>query len=1119
MLSNRMTFSLLSLVMVLGFGLICFVPSATAGFFGASLKAGELMYDVSTTDHKDIEDIQIESGRGRGSAYPTSIAAGPFDDTPATPPGPAIVFSISFDRVVQLTDDVADGVKPSGNALGLDDFAVDAFDDLHRSLGTLSLLGPDGKSEDTATKADDLGILAFATPRLTPVQDPVELPGQQFLLKIKNTALVNAYSAATGGAFEIHYLYLTLKHNAVADASPEAIRKLRTTTADDTPFVADTSPEKPKFIRVDLVEKDEDFAQYANITSTSAATAAASGVPGVVAITRVDPHSGIAATATAPFDVRIVLTEEPKAFTKDHIHVRNGTPGDPVALLPIPADGLSDTDFPRLGYTAKGEATDGLRTNFAPGTDDTAALVPTPFPNPTGRDNKYHLYTVTITPNYDFAGHVDVWVKSFMDKVQPAPNMYHALTEQLLVSDTLSAGAQVARDTRAKNGREVLSVPVKMPKDTTSDAAKLTAEYEKRVNSDDNIEGKQGSFDKAPSLKELPAGLVIPAKGYLVLASGADAATSGIENSPQKVNSKFTDAVRKYNINYGFTLPFPANDLSTFFRNGGTLNLAYADLPLATTAKDDKGNQIVGPSKSKGDDGSKVPDTAHADYTGYDGANSKAYTKGSVIINEIMWGLDAGGTTSQYIELHNTTDTAIGIDKHEWVIAVGSLPTDSTLPAFITIDTVSNADDPATATNEYWKPKGNGGVTTVSVEHPAVMDLVSMSRIPDTVDGTAAASWAASKSPGSVNVIGRRIGTPGAANVYEKPAPPPPPPPPAAKAPVASVGDLMITEIMVDTGSNGNLPQWIEISNVSGAAVRLMGWSINVDNDPSDAVVLPSLNVQLGDIEVGADQSALVISKESNRNSGVGTGDTDAAAGMIRSERIVNAGLDPHAFLSKMSFRIGLVPPAPQTSGAVGRGDVAGNLQQGWELPMAEGNARSSLIRRDMNDKGEVRGTDAAGWVLASTTSHVAIVPYVTYYGDAKDQGSPGIYKAGSALPVELSKFGAKRDPLTGQVVITWETQSELNNAGFFIKRSQQKNSQFVAVNPAMIPGAGTTSEKQSYTYTDTTAQPNIVYYYQIEDVSLDGNRQTLTRAHRLKGHVGAAGKLTTLWGQLKDQE
>ena len=70
-----------------------------------------------------------------------------------------------------------------------------------------------------------------------------------------------------------------------------------------------------------------------------------------------------------------------------------------------------------------------------------------------------------------------------------------------------------------------------------------------------------------------------------------------------------------------------------------------------------------------------------------------------------------------------------------------------------------------------------------------------------------------------------------------------------------------------------------------------------------------------------------------------------------------------------------------------------------------------------------------------------------------------------------------------------------------------------------MIQGAGTTSEKQFYTYTDTTAQPNVVYYYQIEDVSLDGNRQTLTNGTRLKGHIGAAGKLTTLWGDLKTSQ
>ena len=160
-------------------------------------------------------------------------------------------------------------------------------------------------------------------------------------------------------------------------------------------------------------------------------------------------------------------------------------------------------------------------------------------------------------------------------------------------------------------------------------------------------------------------------------------------------------------------------------------------------------------------------------------------------------------------------------------------------------------------------------------------------------------------------------------------------------------------------------------------------------------------------------------------------------------------------------------------------------------------------------------------WVLASETSFAQVthIRAESYYGAANDVGTPG-FRAGGALPVELSHFRPARQKETGQVVITWSTQSELNNAGFFIKRSQQRTGEFKVINATMIVGAGTTSEKQFYTYTDTTAQPNVVYYYQIEDVSLLTEIvKRLTRGIRLKGHVGAAGKATTLWGELKTSQ
>jgi len=124
-----------------------------------------------------------------------------------------------------------------------------------------------------------------------------------------------------------------------------------------------------------------------------------------------------------------------------------------------------------------------------------------------------------------------------------------------------------------------------------------------------------------------------------------------------------------------------------------------------------------------------------------------------------------------------------------------------------------------------------------------------------------------------------------------------------------------------------------------------------------------------------------------------------------------------------------------------------------------------------------------------------------TYYGDADDIGTPGYYP-GSALLVVLSRFLLKRTD--AGVVIQWATESELNNAGFNLLRSESRNGKFVVINPTIIPGAGTSGEKHTYSFIDKSAKSNVVYYYRIEDVSFAGEPQTLTTV-RLRGHLSAA--------------
>ena len=139
-------------------------------------------------------------------------------------------------------------------------------------------------------------------------------------------------------------------------------------------------------------------------------------------------------------------------------------------------------------------------------------------------------------------------------------------------------------------------------------------------------------------------------------------------------------------------------------------------------------------------------------------------------------------------------------------------------------------------------------------------------------------------------------------------------------------------------------------------------------------------------------------------------------------------------------------------------GNLGADGGAAWALPMDEDGGRSSIIRRHVQvaigPAGPEDGTLMENWVLASDTGFAAQPTHirtVTYYGAQSDAGTPG-FRAGGALPVELSHFSPARDKVTGAVVITWSTQSELNNAGFFIKRSQQRDGEFKVINATMIP-------------------------------------------------------------------
>ena len=651
----------------------------------------------------------------------------------------------------------------------------------------------------------------------------------------------------------------------------------------------------------------------------------------------------------------------------------------------------------------------------------------------TGTDAKLYPYLVVITPKYANTNNVVVKVKEFEDRTRPTSQKY---------------------------------IPPSLESGYTEGINKLTILVS---------EAKVGAALGAGLEVVIPKDKRIPASGHLVLATNV--AGSGIKkpagsDKDEPKATERTPAQLKYNVVELGSLP----NLETFLSNGGTIAL-------------------VAPA--------------------------------GVYISEIMWGSDSSlspNNKSQWIEISNSGAASVLTgDKTHKLIFYGLNETPLTTGV---ADTVGTA-----GTGGFWSIAGKGqsgrtGTGEQAADVVAVvptLELISMQRTLNAdgtpADGTLEGSWVQSKGPGvnfDLSQVGVRIGSPGAPIDAAKYPATPTPVTPAPTVPAAAAADVMITEIMVDTG-NGRSPQWIELTYSGMATATLDGWEMVIDN-AIDADVLGggnAITVSLGGVTVdvskhagntGKGHSVLVTAWPATRKSA-----------NISDARVINLAtqlnqVSRYQLLSYNGFRITLVPP--RTGATISSfGDIAGNLHEEWAIPMSEGAARSSIIRREMVASAATMGTDAAGWILADSTSLTTGQP--SFYGNDEDAGTPG-HDSGGPLPVELSHFRPARDKATGAAVITWSTQSELNNAGFFIKRSQQRDGEFKVINATMVPGAGTTSEKQFYTFTDTTAQPNVVYYYQIEDVSLDGNRQTLTHGIRLKGHIGAAGKATVTWGELK---
>ena len=78
------------------------------------------------------------------------------------------------------------------------------------------------------------------------------------------------------------------------------------------------------------------------------------------------------------------------------------------------------------------------------------------------------------------------------------------------------------------------------------------------------------------------------------------------------------------------------------------------------------------------------------------------------------------------------------------------------------------------------------------------------------------------------------------------------------------------------------------------------------------------------------------------------------------------------------------------------------------------------------------------------------------------------------------------------QVVIDWETASEIDTAGFLIYRSFLPDGPFTKLTADMIPASADTLAGGAYTYTDNDIFTSRQVYYQLVEVETSGKENLL---------------------------
>jgi len=89
------------------------------------------------------------------------------------------------------------------------------------------------------------------------------------------------------------------------------------------------------------------------------------------------------------------------------------------------------------------------------------------------------------------------------------------------------------------------------------------------------------------------------------------------------------------------------------------------------------------------------------------------------------------------------------------------------------------------------------------------------------------------------------------------------------------------------------------------------------------------------------------------------------------------------------------------------------------------------------------------------------------------------------SFPYDLAHLSAESS--LDQIDVSWGCESERRVYGWMVYRAEDPQGPFTALTSMPLPSIGDSDTPLAYHYSDNSVQPGVLYYYQVEGITVDG--------------------------------